>query len=288
MLANTQARAEITPLVKNRLSTPGGKTVFTAACFSGTDKEWSLAPLQEPGDPARHPQLTHKIRSAMRHLGADRIYAPSPVDFNGVIIRPAELSRVMVLGHVILLLRNGNLKADGTFLRSGGDAGAFSAWGCSVIAATFGEHLIFAHAGRDCVINRKRVLGEPGARPFESVVDSIVGAFRQLGAPGEGPLRGLHVWPLYSVRPDKFMHRYDDPVHSEYNRKLGPYLDSLGLSGGYRRWTEGVELDIPAVIMLQFIRHGVPVGNIHMEAKYLPDGLPTSGSGRYLVAVVRH
>ena len=289
MLANTEARAEITPLVQHFLTAPDGKVGFTAACFGGIDKEWSLAPLQEPGDTVRNPKLTQKIRSAMRHLGADRIYAPSPVEFNGKIIQPADLTKVMTLGHGVLLFRNAGMPADGTFLRSSRDAGIFSAAGCGMIVATLGGHAIFAHAGRECLINRKRVLEDGSARTFESVVDSTVDAFLQIHD-DRSRLQQLHAWVLYSIKPEDFLHRYDDPKHAEYNRRVGPYLDELRLSWGYIKTAKGVELDIPAIAQIQFMAHGVPEENIHMEHRYLADELPTTrkGGGRYLVAVVRH
>lgn len=301
MLAKKEARVEITPLVHHGFTVPDSRISFTAACFGGEDTEWSLAPLQEPGDPAKHPHLTSKIRNAMRHLRADRIYAPSPVECNGRITEPLQLNKVMVLGNGILLFRNRFNPADGTFLRSAHDAGIFSAAGCSVVVVSFGQHLLFAHCGRDCVINRKRVLNKPDARQFESVVDSIIAEFFRLGYK-RSDLAYMHVWPLYSIRPEDFVHKFvltheDVPdekkrlEHMQYNNAMPDYLKTSGLEGGMRVANGGVELDVTKIATLQFMAHGVPEENIHLEHQYLSDELPTTRSGnpkaRYLVSIVR-
>ncbi len=287
MDAMTHETAPLVPLVFNTFESK--RVRFSAACFQGPGNELSLGPLKEPEDARKHPLLTARLRSAMRHLGANRAYAPYPVNFNGVIIKPVELSKVFLLEPGMLMFRNNNMPADGTFLRQRGDAGIFSASGCSVIVAVLGDYVIFAHAGRDCVINRKRVLGEPDARPFESVVDNIVKAFLEFEG-SEPVLSNIRAWVLYSIKPENFVHRFDDEKHHVYNRLVVPHLETLGLVGGMQKSVEDVWLDIPTIAKLQFMQHGVPEQNISLEHAYLSDELPTTrnGGGRYLVAVVRH
>lgn len=288
MLATKESRAEITPLVRHDFTVPGSAVRFTAACFGGADTEWSLKPLQVPQDVAKNPVLVSKIRNAMRHLGADKLFAPYPAEFNAEIIHPIDLTKVLVLSHGVVLFRNAARPADGTLLRAPGDAGIFSAAGCSVIVASINEHLLFAHAGRDCVINRKRVLGESGARRNESVVDSMVDAFIDLGYSKED-LQRMHVWVLYSIKPEHFVHLYEDPNHAAYNLVVGAYLAQRGLSEGTGNIPGGVALDVPTIVQGQFLQYGVPDEHIHLEHCYLSDELPTTrrGGGRYLVAIVR-
>ena len=287
MDANTDTQEPVVAAVRNELTVPRGALYFTTACFAGPGKEWSLAPLQEPGDVKKNPVLVGKLRKAVTSLGADRLYAPSPVKSNGEIIEPTMLNRPFVLGKGVRLFRNPKVPADGTFLRGAGDAGIFSAGGCGVIVATLGNRLIFAHAGRESLIDRDRVLGGQGRRN-ESVVDSIVEAFREINSHAD--LRKLHAWVLYSIKPDDFLHEFDDPKHGEYNCHVGIYLEKLGLGAGVRRVATGLKLNLPGVAKAQFVQLGVPERNIHLEHAYLADELPHTrrGGGRYLVAIVRH
>ena len=289
MLANINTEdAMLVPVVRNDFTTSQSGVSFTAACFAGPGKEWSLAPFQEPGDVKKNPVLAGKLREALVSLGADRLYAPSPVEFNGEIVEPTMLSRPFILGNGVLLFRNPKVPADGTFLRDTGDAGIFSAGGCGVIVAVLGERLIFAHMGRDCLIDRKRIEHNYCSRINESVVDSIVDTF--LEHDPNADLREMRAWIFYSIWPEDFLHRYDDVVHAPYNRKVGPDLEQRGLGAGVRKTAEGVELDLPVVAKRQFIQRGVPESNISLEHGYLAEELPHTrrGGGRYLVAIVRH
>lgn len=287
MLSHEAAAAETIPLVQNSFTSLEGIR-FTTACFQGPGNEWSLGLLQDPEDVARHSLLTQRLRDAMRHLGADRVYAPSPIKFNGKIIQPAELSRVFNLKGGVLLFRNAGMPADGTFLRADGHAGVFSAGGCGLTVAILRDHLIFAHTGRDCVIDRQRVLTGVPSREKESVVDSIIDAFCALGY-NEKHFCDLSVWVLYSIKPRDFLHRFDDAQHGEYNRRVGSDL-ARRTSAGVRTTPTGFQIDVPAIVRSQFLAYGVPSENIRLDHAYLNDELPTTrrGGGRYLVAVVRN
>lgn len=286
MLSHEKALTETIPLVRNSFTSLEGIR-FTTACFQGPGNEWSLGSLQEPEDVTKQPGLTKRLRDAMRHLGADRVYAPSPVKFNGKIIRPTELSRVFNLKGGVLLFRNASMPADGTFLRADGHAGVFSAGGCGLTVAILRDHLIFAHTGRDCVIDRERVLTGVPSRAKESVVDSIIDAFCELGYT-EKHFCDLSVWVLYSIKPQDFLHRFDDQRHGEYNRRVGSDV-ARWTPVGVHTTAAGFQIDVPAIARAQFIAHGVPSENIRLDHAYLNDELPTTrnGGGRYLVAVVR-
>ncbi len=285
MLDNTDTAA--LPAATVDISIEQSRVPFTAACFAGPGKEWSLAPLQKPEDVKANSPLVHKLQRAAKWLGADRLYAPTPVDSNGEIISPAQLSRVFILGSGVTMFRNPAVPADGTLLRDPGDAGIFSAGGCGVIVTTIDDRLIFAHAGRESLIDRARILdGRP--RRHESVVDSIMEAYHGLGYTSH-QLTRLKVWVFYSIRPEDFLHEFNDAVHSTYNCRVGTDVHAR-LGRGARRVRDGIELDLPAIAQAQFVQLGVPERNIRLEHAYLADELPHTrrrGGGRYLVAIVR-
>jgi hypothetical protein len=289
MLAHTETGGRQTlPIVHHYSEVPGSLTRFSTACFAGEGMEWSMKLLQKPEDVFRHPAFAHDLRAALREMGAVRAFAPTPTEFNGVIIGQDALTDRFDLGEGMTVHRNILMPADGTFLKSAGDAGIFSASGCGVIMAALGQYLVFAHAGRDCLIDRKRIL-RTGGRAHESVVDYIVHALLALGCAPED-MHSLHAWMFYSIKPEEFLHRYDDEKHREYNKLVGSDLERRGLGAGVRHLAEGVELDLPIVANLQFMQYGSPAEHIHLEHRYLHDELPTTrtNGGRYLVTVVRH
>ena len=280
-------RERIKPLVLNTISTPGAPT-YSAACFEGSD--WSLAPLQRSGDQRKAPNLAHRLNEAVLELGARYAYAPSPAKFNGKIIRPHKLMQEQMHLGEILLYRNPDAHADGTWLLSPGNAGIFSAGGCSMIVATMGQEMIFAHAGRDCVIDRTRITSRSRVqgRHNESVVHSIVDSL----APSSLLRSHIHAAVYYSIKPEDFRHDFEDvdPEHLKYNIPAAEMLpaeygDECGIVD-----KQGICIDVPRIIRAQFISLGVPEENINLEHAYLADELPTTrrGGGRYLAAVVRH
>ena len=279
------------PLVKDRIATGECNMVFSTACFEG--KHWSLAPLQKPEDVQKNLQLATHVGAALRGLGAIRAFAPNPTKFNGQIIRPALLNRDIVLPGGVHLLRNQAIPADGTKLAIDGDAGVFSAGGCAFIVATLGYEMYFAHAGRECVLDRHKVLtrGVQCSRKPESVVDNIVA--RLVGESWRKHLRSLiRVWVFYSIKPQDFAHYFAtaNPEHAAYNRAAAEFLPKE--YGGECGWADrnAIYIDLPKIIRAQFVRHGIPADNISLQHAYLRDELPTTrnGGGRYLAVVVRH
>lgn len=276
----------IEPAVHTPVHVPGCPR-YTVACFEGNN--WSLAPLQKPGDERTAQDLANRVGLALRSLGARYAYAPTPVKFNGKIVSPDILGNEIPLGYGTVMYRNPNAPADGTHLVSPRSAIVFSAGGCSMIVATMGREMIGAHAGRDCVIDRVRIKsrGRETGRHHESVVHSIVKSL----SPAKN-LRGhIHVGVYYSIKPQDFLHKFEDedPEHLKYNISAAEMLvEEYGAAAGMVD-TKGIYIDVPRIIKAQFMEHGVPQENISLEHAYLSDELPTTrrGGGRYLAAIVR-
>lgn len=290
LMSDTLERIE--PFVSATSAIPG-QPAYTVACFEGS--KWSLAPLQRAGDEDKAPELARKINQAAQSLDARLLLAPTPTKFNGELVSPERLKKERLQLGDAWMYRNPDAPADGTWLPGKGCAGVFSAGGCSLIVATRGDEIIFAHAGRDCVLDRTRIRTRNfrEGRRHGSVVNSIL---RRL-APScslHHEVREIRVAVYYSIRPEDFRHDLaaKNPEHAEYNasalkllpREYGPecgIVDKLGIG-----------IDIPRIIRRQFMAYGVPRENICLEHAYLSDELPTTrrgdGSGRYLVAVVRN
>ncbi len=287
----TQVLEKVKPLITNHFETPDGKVRFSASCFSGIN--WSMKDLYTP-EQAFGNAFANLVRDALLSIWAQRTFAPTPTKFNGRIGSPKELSTTISLGYGVYLKRNAKAYMDGTFLDGKHDAGIFSAGGCGVIVATYRHLMVFAHAGRDCLLDRLWVKTEgkertPG-REYLSVVDSIIEA---LSVPTD-KMHEVHVWPLYFIKPEDFAHRANDKEkdHGEYNQGAIRFLPTQYGKECGDTTSERILMDLPRIARKQCMAHGVPSANIHMDHCYLADELPHTrkgeGTTRYLVAIVRN
>jgi hypothetical protein len=272
----------ISPLVNQNLGP------FRAACFQGN--HWSLAKLKSAGDEHLNPQFALQVGKALQNIGVRRAFGPSPVEFNGAYIDPWLLDQEIVLPGPVYLYRNKEKPADATLIPQPRDAGIFSAGGCGVLVVTLGSLMVFAHCGRESVLDRMWIesYGKSSARKHRSVVDSIAHELGLLGH--EEALERVHAWPLFFIKPKNFDHPFDHPQHGAYNQAAAGMIRSAYGCACARTHSSGVRIDLPKIVRAQFMQYGVPAENIHMEHCYLADELPTTrkGGGRYLVAVVRN
>lgn len=280
----------IEPLVHNQFVSPSGIR-FSVSCYAG--HEWSLRDMYTPQDAYRYPGFAHKLARAFMCVGAEDVYAPTP-GFNGEIVLRSNLSTMIRLPHNIFLHRNRAMLADGCPLSKRGDAGTVSAGGCGTPIATYGQDLIFAHAGRETILDRKEVLTHGKERGRQrTFVDNLISSVA-----GEcfDPMK-LHVWPLYFIGPDEFVHHWFAPneEHQKYNRAAIQYLPKRypGEFGSIDKHETAIKIDLPRILRAQLLERGVPAKNVHMEHADLHKELPTTrngggNSGRYLVVGVRH
>lgn len=271
----------------------GGTVDFTVQLLA--ERNWSLAGFYGAEGLRDKPELARDLRELFLVAGAQRVYAPTPVEFNAKILKPEVFTTVMRLDEAnrILMLRNKERPADGTFLRYMGDAGVFSAGGCPTIVATYKREMVFAHAGQDCLLDRARVdsLGEKRSRPNESVVDSIMDALKEESFEFErfNPA-DVHVWVYGSIRPEDFGHSLLDPKYGQYNGKLYAYVHNRFSSESVCIRRCEVQLDLPVIIQKQFMERGVRGTQINLTDAYLPSNFPTTRNGlssRYVALVVR-
>lgn len=262
---------------------------FTVVYVPGNGMELSLAQLKEPEDDEKNPDLCGNIHAALHPHGAKTLFAPTPTKANTEIIEPTKLTSVFRLGKGMRMFRNYEKPADGSFLRNPGDTGIFSASGCGLIVATMGDRFVFAHAARDSLIDRGRILTGTCSRQHESVIDSIIAAFRDFGFENIDIKTRMQVWLFYFIRPEDLRDSYDHPEHGPYNYKVGRDVrDNLGLRM-YDDAAREIMLDLPVIAEAQFISQGISTRRIHLEHCYLPEGMPhtRNGGSRSLLAIIR-
>ncbi len=260
---------------------------FSAHCFGGPFN-WTLRHLQSQSDVAGNQVLVERLWEIMLELGARKVFAPSPVTFNARVVSPKLLTSEIVLGAGFTLYRNALCPADGTWL-SPGQAGIISAAGCPVIVACYENRCVFAHAGRDSLLDRGRISGT-NTREVESVCESMLEA---LAAPKA--LRGrAYFYAFFSIGPSVLTHELAHPAYGEFNRAMHFHLRRLWGEGcSYER--EGIiHLNLMNLIRNQLMRFGVPKRNITLHAKKIekrPELFHTrdgGGQNRNLIVIARH
>lgn len=265
---------------------------FTVRLVGG-DRNWSLGNLYTQQDAYTHTELAQDLRFQLETIGAEHVFAPTPTKFNGKIILPSTLTTRIVLSDKLVLLRNKEDPADGTFLQAQGDAGIISAGGCPIIVASYLGQLIFAHAGRDCLIDRTWIdtdYTEKG-RPNESVVDSILEAFKATRPDRVFNPDNVEAWAFGSIQSKDFYDDLEDPLWGTRNQKTSDYIrerfgeEAVDCEGPF------VGYDLPVIIKEQFARHGVR--HVNTAHASLPSWFTTTRSKkdkdkRLLIAVVRN
>ncbi len=203
-----------------------------------TDEEidWSLAPLQKARDGALDRYLAPRVAAACRLVNeCAQWYAPHPTEFNGRIVRPEDLPERILLTNDVTLYRGA--LAEGVQLprKSGFMA---SIGGCAIIVASDGKRMVVAHAGR-----RSLFRDDPRDHAHRSVVyqirDRFCGSFNR---------DNVKIWVFFSIRPEAFLHRRNDPVYAKNNDRLLSALIRSGF-GSCIMPHEGI--DLPTLVQLQ-------------------------------------
>jgi hypothetical protein len=134
------------------------------------------------------------------------------------MVNANDLSTRIDLGEGVTILRNQNAPGDGMFIQPR-ETLIMSGAGCPIIIATAGDKMVVAHAGRDSLIDRNKIMGER-ARENPSIVYTIVAAFiRQGFPPNEIKMR-----MLFSIPKEVFGHRLDDPIYRKQNCALAAFI----------------------------------------------------------------
>jgi len=266
---------------------------FTVQLLASGD--WSLAGFYGEEGLNKKADLAQALFVSLFSMGAKRVYAPTPVEFNGKVITPKAFTTSMTLnglGGSVQMLRNEEYPADGTLLRNIGDAGAFSGGGCPMIVATYKKHMVFAHAGRDCLLDRVRIdsFDKQEGRRYGSVVTSTMEALKEESFESDFDPRKVHAWVYGSIRAEDFTHALDDVKYGAYNGKMYDYVRERFGPECVAVRDNLMQMDLPILIQRQFMKLGVPEERVSLTHAYLPEHFPTTRSDsktRYLAVALR-
>lgn len=197
-------------------------------------------------------------------------FAPSPVKMNAEIVRPAGMMNrkawryrrdVSPFGEFSLYR---GMFADGLSHLNAWNGYAMSSADCALVVVKSGDLIIATHAGRDSIIDMRQMQGKPG-RMFESVVDNICEWRLEEG----GNLRGdAQVWIGFSLSPGPHFPHEKSSVLYPHNRTLVDYVTNTYGKECFSDDGEGGEhgwLDLKELIRRQFMRYGIPEGNIVLD-----------------------
>lgn len=280
--------------VDGREEEVGAPLAFTACCFGDHfggygNTNWTLGRFYQDTyeeDDCLLRQITH-VTDIFR---SGRVFAPSPALFNAKICSQKDMrgKAPIPLLNGKSVHRNKDCPADGTYLNPG-EMGIISAGGCPLIVATCKNRLIFAHAGRDSLIDRKLIQSGVPGRERESVVDSIVEQFAE-----DIDFWSIHVYVYFALNPWVLSHPLNSPEYGTFNQKMFDYVG--------KKWKEGcatieegaVHLDLPLLIRRQFEQQGLPPLNIHTnfdridESPHFHHTRAELKNHRNLLVVARH
>ena len=169
-----------------RLEVKVGKSEIAAGLVCPNEAQrygvsnWSLQPVQKQEDVTKNKNLLTGLSDALSRMGVHKAYAPNVLMANAEVIDNRKLTEHIRLGGGIVLHRNRNVPADGTFVGVG-QAVVMSSAGCPVIIASAGEQVCVAHAGRASLIDIRMVNNDEPSRKHFSIVNAIVEAFEERG-----------------------------------------------------------------------------------------------------------
>jgi hypothetical protein len=241
---------------------------FKAILRSPTYASWSA--YRDPGP----------IAELLRYYGIQRAFVPD-TDFSGLIARGNE--------EPIILYQEGGVtletakSREGTFIDRG-EAVVVCTGGCPVVIATDKRRILcVAHAGRDSLVDREKILSKQASREDEGVIDQMARSLREIGVdPGMMELHGY-----FGIHREIFAHDLSD----ERNQMMHEYINE--------RWPRSsitkpgfACIDLGALIFQQGIKAGfgsvkygsvIPVDETEFPTTRSPGG---RGSFRNLAIVI--
>lgn len=239
----------------------------------GKPLNWSLKEIQQQKDPS----VSVTTKTIYLYSGkTKKVFAPIPIKFNAKIAKERDFSQKISLSQKFKILRG--TYADGVALKRKGDSFFISSADCPTIIAVGKKTMVCAHAGRESLIDRQRVITKTiGSRKNNSVVDGIIENFYQQ----EERTKMIKVFVTCGIGNFDFLHPWDHPIFGKYNKKLTFYIiENFGrecIGGSYIK--EG-RIDLQMIIKNQFVKKGVLACNIYCDA--INTACDTNNYGEYV------
>jgi hypothetical protein len=236
-----------------------GRLGITVAALQPLESEkygllnWSLKSIQnqKDADAKEHFVLVSGLKAVFKEMGLHRVFAPNIAPASARIIDTRLLKEAVNLGEDIVMYRNQDEAGDGVFLGRGTGI-AMGIAGCPAVIATAGEQMIVAHAGRDSLIDRGAVLGEP-TRRHVSIVDAIIEAFLERGiSPND-----IVMCMLFAIPAKEFVHSFSHPEYGLYNYRLCEFIHKNQWSNGMDSQKNLLYLDLEMIFQEQARQNGV-------------------------------
>ena len=218
--------------------------------FGRDTGDWRLQGSTPDEVEQNNPGILFRLREIFDEFPRFDFYAPRPLRFNAEIVHPSDLS-----DQWMDRFWRGS-EADGVVLERPGQAFVIASADCPTLICRdgFNSLVLVAHAGRDCLFDRQKLLTGHPSRERESIVQNVI---RQLNP------REVSSWIGCGISRYSFFHPWDDPVHGIDNKKICRHFEEC-LLGDPRQG----RLDLQAVIKKQLVALGVQpwsIGADHID-----------------------
>lgn len=226
---------------------PGNVLVF---CY-GRPHNWR-------GVVSSGPMTFFSLADLVKQKGVYDVWALQVTRGDARVSRSESFSECVGAGGVTIHMKH---KTDGVVIPRGGafwlasaDCPTIVVW-CKSTGFT-----IAAHAGRDSLLDRKRIETGIKSREHESVVDAILEKLTNRQIPE------LHVFVCCGIGGEHFVHSVDDPIHGAFNVLM--FKDNINRYGNdciVGEKSRGA-LSLYDLIRAQFTTRGVPEENITTDS----------------------
>ncbi|MDO8408351.1 MAG: hypothetical protein Q7S95_03915 [bacterium] len=197
-----------------------------------------------------------QMLKVMRDRDIKRAFVPHAA-FNGLVGTPKGPWVVHQLDQERQLLRSPDDEPLEGYEMAPGEVMLSATGGCMSIVAAGRTmdgrmRMIFSHAGRDSLIDRGRIKGEPPRR-YEGVLYAIAQMFEKWGIEPNH----IEVHGLFPISPSVFVHPFSHPEWSSFNRTLLKDIQARwSATAAYemsdaRMGGRGVAIDLSALLRAQ-------------------------------------
>lgn len=203
--------------------------------------------------------IMETLRFYAARNGVKNIFNPSCRKFNAKIIHAESLrNKIRLRGN--LIIHQGGF-ADGVILTNKQEGFFIASADCPTIVACGEKFVITAHAGRDCLIDKKEIHTGKPSRKHRSVVDAIIEKFFI----AKENTKKMRVFITCGIKSENFPHPINHHQYEEKNKTLIEYLIAKYGKDYFRGDPKDGLISLKDLIKTQFTLHGVPAENLQSD-----------------------